>query len=220
VVNSDLLLQHFSNSLPETFKQQALSFEPVFPNNRFFPRQNRTNLSHEKKNFFFYARRQSPETLYYRGLEVVAQAVERGLLKEEDWSFYFLGDNGNLKLPRNVAIKSIGFMTSEEYTDFLGEIDLGLSLMHTPHSGYPTLELAASGAVAVTNQYANKSSLSALCANIICAPPSIDELVNALAHGADLAANKKLRAQNFEQRQLNTNWQATSDKVMSWVLKE
>ena len=66
-------------------------------------------------------------------------------------------------------------------------MDLGLCLMDTPHPSYPPLDLAASGAVVVTNTHGSKKSLEEWSRNIIAAPPSVSALIDALRDGVKLS---------------------------------
>jgi hypothetical protein len=86
-------------------------------------------------------------------------------------------------------------------------MDLGLALNLTPHPGYPSLELAASGAAVVTNSYQNKKSLERYSPNIICAEPTIDELVRAIKEGVKLTRDKEHRKQNYAKNHIGRSWQ-------------
>jgi GT2 family glycosyltransferase len=221
VVSTASLLQHLKNSGLNNFNNRSLSFEPAFPQKQFFPRASRTILSGARNNFLFYAEPQCSEALYYRGLEVIAHIVEQGILEETDWNIYFIGAVQELPtLPRNAKVNALGHLSNADYVQVLGETDLGLALMHTPHAGYPTLELASSGAVAVTNKYANKNSLASICENILCADPSVESLTEAIMRGMRLVADEKLRGRNYSKRQLNTDWRASFSQIVPWLLKD
>lgn len=220
VVNTALLLQHLKNSGLDSFNSRAISFEPAFPPKHFFPRKQRTMLGSGKRNFLFYADPERSETIYYRGLEVIANIVEQNILREESWNIYFVGDTKTPPtFPRSAHINILGRLTSEHYAQALGEADLGLALMHMPHIGYPTLELAASGAIAVTNRFANKAVLSHLCENIICVEPSVEALTEGILKGVTLATDQRARTTNFAQRRLNTDWTTSFAQVIPWLLK-
>jgi hypothetical protein len=92
------------------------------------------------------------------------------------------------------------------YADLVGTVDLGLSLMYTPHPSYPPLDLAASGAVVVTNKFGNKQDLSNYSRNIICAELDTGALVEALRIGVALAEDKQARRRNFSANALGTDW--------------
>jgi hypothetical protein len=60
--------------------------------------------------------------------------------------------------------------------------DVLLSLMLSPHPSYPPLEGAASGAIVVTNEFANKTAqaVAALSKNIIAVRPSIESVAGGI----------------------------------------
>jgi hypothetical protein len=78
--------------------------------------------------------------------------------------------------------------------------------MYTPHPSYPPLDLAASGAVVVTNRFGNKTSLSRYCGNILAADLTVPALLQALREAIALADDDAERQRRFEQRGLQTDW--------------
>ena len=102
-------------------------------------------------------------------------------------------------------------MNWSAYAELVGSVDLGLCLMSTPHPSYPPLDLAASGAVVVTNSFGNKENLQQYSSNLLCAHPDQAALVAALAEGVRLALNQDQRTRNFESNGLGRSWQAEMD---------
>jgi hypothetical protein len=72
-------------------------------------------------------------------------------------------------------MRSIGKVSYSDYANLLAEIDIGVSLMLSPHPSYPPLEMASVGAICVTNSYENKN-LSEWHPNIISRAATIDEI--------------------------------------------
>jgi glycosyltransferase involved in cell wall biosynthesis len=214
VVNTQLLLDNLAQEGFSNFEKNAVAFEPAFSSKIFHQKHMTETGSDEvagrgtKKNFFFYARPESHAALYYRGLEVISQALEQQILRHTDWTFHFVGANlAQLKLPGNVTPQVSYDLNDHEYAELLRATDLGLALNLTPHPGYQCLELAASGAAVVTNTYQNKKSLANYSANILCSEPSVESLVRALRDGVKLARDKDLRSQNYLNSKLSRNWQ-------------
>ena len=88
-------------------------------------------------------------------------------------------------------------------------MDLGLSLMASPHSSYPPLDLAAAGAVVVTNTFGpEKQSLDQYSANIICCDPSLPTLVAGIGRGVALATDAERRRANHRNSRFPTDWSA------------
>ena len=163
-----------------------------------------------KRSFIFYARPKNFRNLYYRGLEAVAAAIEAGYLDPERWDLYFIGrDLEPVSLPGGVRPKLIENLGWHDYQQLLRRMDLGLSLMASPHSSYPPLDLAAAGAVVVTNTFGRyKRSLDQYSANIICADPDLASLVTGISQGVALAQDVARREANRRSSKFATDWNA------------
>lgn len=205
LINTKLLFDHLVQDGFDNIAAQAMLFEPAFPAHIFHPR---TNALGGKHKFFFYARPNNPRNLFYLGIEVIEQAVLQQVLDLEHWDIFLVGKdipavtfNGGY-----APIKCENFSWSE-YAELVGTIDLGLSLMYTPHPSYPPLDLVASGAVVVTNRFANKCDLSSYSSNLICADLDRDALVDALRHAVSIAIDTNVREQNYHNNGLLTDWQ-------------
>jgi hypothetical protein len=212
VINTKLLHQHLAAEGFSNIARNGLWFEPAFPSATYY----RAQTSSPKRNFFFYARPQNVRNLFYRGIEVVDEAVQRGILDPAEWDFTFAGrelDPELAKLPYKPRLAQN--LSWADYAAMIRQMDLGLSLMYTPHPSYPPLDLAASGAVAVTNRYGLKQDLSGYSRNIICADTDMASLVAALEAGAALARNEPQRAANFAQSQINRDWPAAMRDVVA-----
>ena len=74
-------------------------------------------------------------------------------------------------------------MPYEAYGALLGSSDVLLSLMLSPHTSYPPLEMAAAGGLVVTNTYGPKTAeaLTAISPSIRAATPDVDALVGGLS---------------------------------------
>ena len=203
VLNTRLLRDHLVAEGFDNIGRNGLWFEPAFPAHIY--RADRPQAP--KKNFFFYARPNNVRNLFYRGLEAVDEAVQRRILDPAEWDFHFAGrdlDPALANLPYRPSLSQN--LSWSQYAALISRMDLGLALMYTPHPSYPPLDLAAAGAVAVTNRYGLKQDLSAYSGNIICADTAIDSLVTALEAGAKLACNQQQRTANFAASRINRSW--------------
>ncbi len=216
VVNSELLFEHLTtgpNALPN-IRRNGSFFEPAFPESHYYPAAvKRTPGS--KRNFFFYARPRNERNLYWRGLEAIGAALEADILRPEDWEFYFVGRAiKEVTLPRNVNPVVLQDLSWQEYAALVRSIDLGLSLMDTPHPSYPPLDLAASGAVVVTNTHGLKTSLAQYSENILTVKPTVDSLKNGMEAGARLACDEALRFANYSHNRLLRNWRTAFEPAV------
>ena len=80
--------------------------------------------------------------------------------------------------------------------------------MDTPHPSYPPLDLAACGAVVVTNSHGIKTSLARYSDNILTVSPSVDSLKDGIRAGARLACDETLRFWTLSHNQLLRSWRA------------
>jgi hypothetical protein len=205
VVNSKPLFEHLFNG-SGTHAREPMWFNPAFPA-FLLPRD---DASGGKRNFIFYAHPKMARYLYYRGLEAISGAIECGHIDPAQWDFVFIGtDLQPVALPGGVRPTLVENLGWHEYQQLLRRMDLGLSLMASPHSGYPPLDLAAAGAVVVTNTFgSDKQSLDQYSKNILCRDPELHSLIAGIGEGVTLAADKGRRSANHRNSTFLTDWNA------------
>lgn len=203
LVNSHLLLDHFQ---ADGMMVGATAFEPSFPGNLYFIDDVDASVP-RRRSFFFYARPYNSRNLYWRGLEAVSAAIDEGVLNPEEWDVYFAGHGGTeLVLPKGVRPIIPGPMAWIDYAAFIRRIDVGLSLMYTPHPSYPPIDIVASGGVAVTNRFGRKRDLRQYSPNILCSDLDVGSLVESLRSATRLAADRETRIANFGRNALQRDW--------------
>ncbi len=216
VINSETLFEHLTTGPDalDSVRQHGTWFEPAFPAAHYYP-ETANRSTETKRNFFFYARPQNLRNLYWRGLEAIGAAIEEGILRPEEWDFYFVGRAlDKLILPRDVVPTILENLPWAEYAALVRRMDLGLCLMDTPHSSYPPLDLAASGAVVVTNKRGLKTSLARYSDNILCAEPSAEALKNEIAIASKLACDDRVRFENYSRNRIPRDWRVTLEPVI------
>lgn len=212
VINTQLLYDHLIASGLENLNRSASWFEPAFPKTLFHERE---RVPGEKKRFFFYARQNNPRNLFHIGLDVIDRAINQGVLDLNEWEVFLVGkDIPNVTFGDGYVPQRCEGLEWKAYADLAGTIDLGLSLMYTPHPSYPPLDLAASGAIVVTNKFANKQDLSNYSRNIICAELDTEALVEALRTGVALAEDQQTRSRNFSANALGADWAAAFEETL------
>jgi Methyltransferase domain len=213
VVNSSVLLRHLRS---EGMAPGGIAFEPAFPSVTYYVE--RPPEEQGRRRFFFYARPNNLRNLYWRGIAAIAAAVEEGVLGPEQWDFYFVGkDAPELVLPRGVRPRVMHDLPWPEYAALVRRIDVGLSLMYTPHPSYPPLDLAASGAVVVTNRFGPKADMSNLSRNILCVEPRVSALVAGLRQAVMLAEDPATRAANATQFGMPRDWVTALAPLLDYV---
>lgn len=219
LINTRLLFDHLVASGLNNIAAKGEWFEPAFPPSVFHRRQ---AGAPGKLRFFFYARPNNLRNLFHVGLSVIDRAVHQGILDPKKWDIYLVGKHiPDVTFGDGYELRRLEELDWKSYAELAGSIDLALSLMYTPHPSYPPLDLAASGAVVVTNRFGNKQDLGEYSANIICTDANVNALVRGLNEGVALAMDKDRRTQNFQRNGLGKSWQqsfsASIDKLAETV---
>jgi O-antigen biosynthesis protein len=220
LVNTELLYRHFIQTGLEHFRAHAEFFEPAFPASAFRASARKVDGSEPgKRRLFFYARPHNLRNLFYRGIEALDEAVSRGVIDPQQWEVVFIGkDVPPVSLGGLLQPLILPPMSWKDYGAFVRSVDLGFCLMATPHPSYPPLDLAASGAVVITNRFGLKQDLSTYSDNIIVSGASVAELVAGLEQGVQLAADTDLRARNYAMNRLSRSWsESLADAVERWA---
>lgn len=144
-------------------------------------KEKRTSI---ERNFVFYSRPEVNRNLFHLGALSIITAYQKGLFNEgSNWNFYGIGI-GNVEIYLDDARKlsQLPRMSLEEYQNTIGRFDLGLSLMGSPHPSIVPFDLAASGAVVLTNSFETKTPeyFAGISANILCKEPTLAELVDGI----------------------------------------
>jgi LmbE family N-acetylglucosaminyl deacetylase len=215
VLNTRLLFDHLVADGLSNLVQQGSWFEPAFPTTVFRPRPHKAE---GKRKFIFYARPNNLRNLFYLGIEVINAAIAQQVLNPQEWEIIFVGkDIPDMSFEGGVVPTKLENLSWSDYAELAGTIDLGLSLMYTPHPSYPPLDLAASGAVVVTNRFGGKQDLDRYSANLICADAERDALVEALRQGVALARNSGQREKNFQANGLCLDWNIAFSETLERI---
>jgi hypothetical protein len=216
VLNTRLLFNHLVAEGFDNIAQNGLHFEPAFPSSVYRPRDRKA--ADGRSTFVFYARPHHSRNLFHFGVALIDKAVQRGLLDSERWRIVFVGkDVPRLILAEGLEPEIREGMGWQDYAQLLGETDVGLSLMYTPHPSYPPLDLAASGAVVVTNRHGVKQSLGVYSRNIVCADLEAEPMLEALEEALVLSRDSARRAQNLRDSTLNRDWHEALAPVLAWM---
>jgi len=212
VLNTRMLFEHMVASGLGHFKTQAQWFEPAFPATLFHERKREAG---GKRRLFFYARPKNPRNLFGPGVAAIERAIDEGVLDLDRWDIFLVG-NGipNLSFGDGYVPKRCEGLDWKAYAELVGTIDLALSLMYTPHPSYPPFDLAASGAVVVTNRFGIKQDLSAYAQNIICSDLDSESLLEAMRAGIALAEDEVTRRRNYQANGLGKSWTEAFERVL------
>ncbi|MDR6144286.1 hypothetical protein ACFX59_17400 [Sphingomonas sp. NCPPB 2930] len=210
VVNSQLLLTHFQATDTAGPAQRGIAFEPAFPTTIYHPD------SHEgRRNLVFYARPDHPRNLFLRGVAVLDKAFAAGLFPVDEWNVHFFGINIQKMIFPGRPVQYHNGLSWSDYASLIRQADLGFSLMYTPHPSYPPLDLAASGAVVVTNVFGPKGKDAHYSENILYKPLDIDALFDGLRQGVARVADDATRKAAHASARLNRDWATSFAPVLA-----
>jgi O-antigen biosynthesis protein len=211
-VNTQGLLDHLVGSGLPHLARTARAFEPAFPPNVY---SRRAKAPGSKRRFMFYARPEHPRNIFYFGLEVLDRAVAQGVLDPDRWDIVLVGSHiPAFTFCDGTQPRRLENLPWNEYAEFAGGVDLALSLMYTPHPSYPPFDLAASGAVVVTNRFGNKTDLSDRCGNIFMAELEVESMLATLREASARVDDEATRQAHYASRRLPTDWAQTLTPVV------
>jgi glycosyltransferase involved in cell wall biosynthesis len=161
----------------------ALVFEPALDRTLFHPR----TAAHAKRprRLLVYARpTKGLRNLFELAIAALQKAIVEGVLDPAEWEFLGIGEAfSQVDLSAGAVLRPAPWRTLADYATQLRESDVLLSCMLSPHPSYPPLEMAASGGLVVTTEYANKTAeqLTRWSPNIIGVAPTIEDIDRGLA---------------------------------------
>ena len=217
IVNEPTLLEHLSRHGDLVFDvhdpDRAVSFMPAVDRSVFKHR----HRSSGARRFVFYARPKHPRNLFDLGLRALSDAVDHGAFDGAEWDFVAIGgETRTLPLPRGRAVRPISRLAYRDYATFLADSDILLSLMLSPHTSYPPLEMATAGGVVITNTFSTKTAadLAAISPAIRGAPPDVDHLSAAIAQAASEVSRRRPEPLATS---LPGSWDESMDAVVPWL---
>ena len=212
IVNTKYLFDYFSETVPNITKN-GIYFEPAFSKNLYKP----SKINNKKKKLFFYSRHNNPRNMYYYGLKIINLGIERGIINLEEWDIYCAGaDMPNINLTSEVQIVNLGLMDWTAYAEFIGTVDLALSLMYTPHPSYVPYDIACSGGVVLSNKCANKEEFE-FNKNVILSDLNIEIFMVNLEKAIELANDSKTRDENMQNSTIIRDWSEALNDVLNYM---
>lgn len=185
IVNESLLLEHLVEQDAGRFtNDSSVSFEPAVDRSLFFVDK---STRPARRRLLFYARPSAPRNLFELGLVALKRAADRGAFPPDEWELLFMGERvAPARLNDSVVIRPLDWLDYDGYGRLLRSADVGLALMLSPHTGYPTIEMAACGVQVITNTYSVKTvdRLREISPNITAVDATADAVADALVEVA------------------------------------
>lgn len=157
IFNTTLLRDHFADQGFAFASPVAPAFHPAIDISRYAgpPRPERT--AGAPRRLALYGRPEVSRNMFPTAIEALARFVTAEGLGPKDIELVSIGlRHGPVTLPGGLTLTSLGKLPWADYPDYLRQVDLGLSLMYSPHPSHPPIEMAASGVRVVTNSFGPK----------------------------------------------------------------
>ena len=134
------------------------TFMPAVDRAVFAPRR-ADRAAGAPRRLVFYARPRNPRNLFEIGLRALRVAAAQGVFDRAHGSSWPSARTCRTCHCRiDTTLRAQPWMPYEAYGGLLGRSDVLLSLMLSPHTSYPPLEMAAAGGLVVTNTYGPKTA--------------------------------------------------------------
>ena len=223
LINEQFLADHMTENgigrfADPGFISRCAVFEPAVDRRLFYP----IETTGSPRQLLFYARPGELRNLYGIGFEALRAATSHPLFADGNWRFVAIGSSesrgksgtfgtalgGRLPLNGTQFLHAAPWLTYEDYARMIRESDILLSLMLSPHTSYPVLEMAACGKIAVTNTFGSKSEerLTAISTNIIAASPTVEAIRDGLISAAGRLASGSAASTDIA---LPSDWHTT-----------
>lgn len=180
IFNTTLLRDHFAAQGMDFATPEAMAFRPSIDVDRY-AQPARAPRDGRPLRLALYGRPEVPRNMYSTAIEALAQFLETARIAPTEIELVSIGlAHAPVTLPGGHRLESLGKLPWEEYPGYLRAVDLGLSLMYSPHPSHPPIEMAASGVRVVTNGFGPKD-LGRLSPAITSTAPTATALAAALA---------------------------------------
>ncbi|MFN3971087.1 MAG: glycosyltransferase [Gemmobacter sp.] len=178
VFNTSLLRDYFAVMGHGFAATDSAAFHPSIDIDRY-ARGLRPDRTGAPRRIAVYGRPEVPRNMFPTAVEALCDFIAAEGLTPDRVEVLSVGlRHEPVALANGVVMTSLGKLPYEDYPDWLLTVDLGLSLMLSPHPSHPPIEMAASGARVVTNRFATKD-LSRLTPAIL----SVDGTAAGVAQG-------------------------------------
>jgi len=217
IVNEPSLLEHLrrDGDLPigPDEGDRAISFMPAVDRTTFRARDRHADV----RRIVFYARPAHPRNLFELGLRALAEAVRRPVFTDGGWEFIAIGGETRVwRLSDRYLLVPQPKLTYRDYAAYLGESDVLLSLMLSPHTSYPPLEMATAGGLVVTNTFGGKTAatLAAISPAIRGVRPDVESVAAAIVQAAEEVTSGRPIGPPTT---LPSSWDESLREVMPWL---
>ncbi|MGW5362430.1 rhamnosyltransferase WsaF family glycosyltransferase [Actinopolymorpha pittospori] len=180
----------------------------------------------QSRRLLFYARPEShaSRNMFELGLLAIDRTLELGALR--GWELRGIGcltSGRRVRFGSGARLDLVPRTSQRHYAELLGEHDVGLALMYTPHPSLVPIEMASAGMLTVTNTFENKdpAALAAISTNLVAVEPTVEAVAEGLRRAAAGVGDVTGRSIGSEVR-WSRDWdqaldEALVDRIMSFL---
>jgi len=216
LVNTQGLLTHLIDTKVDNLADNGYAFTPSF-SSFTYPGRRLADRGERLPRICFYARPKNPRNLFMHGLSALDQAIGKGIITDE-MEVVFMGTNLQAFRFMNGSVSSIVENLSwDEYREFVRTVDVGISLMASPHPSYPPFDMLASGAVVLTNLWPGKPSLGGSLKRVVEVNPTVTDIIDGIAQAIDMMHAVENEPYEVDNIPFFQSWQQNLKDSIEWV---
>ncbi len=225
IFNERLLRAHFAAANvgrfgPDAGSDLAIAFDPSVDRGLFSRSAYPADPARPPaRRLLLYARPRIDRNCYTLALRALRTAVQGGLFDDEEWEFVAIGaEVPELALSDRHVLRPSGWLGYADYARLLSQSDLLLSLMLSPHTSYPPVEMAGAGNLVVTNVLGAKTAeaLRAISPRILGVSPVVEDLVGALRDAVGMIRADRVPAGDIA---LPGTWSEALADAVPWLAR-
>jgi len=230
VVSSQTLLDHFVaeglGSIPhsaEAGNVHVLPCASVSKSHRVRALSSKAKPVEGKRTLLFYARpSKASRNLYELGLFAISQAIQLRIFDPDEWEFLSLGEDiEDVEMGDGAVLRNIPWLDYGQYLSTVAAADIYISLMESPHTGFPILESAQLGVIGLTTTYGlkDKQFFERLSPLIVAAEPTTADVLEGLRKCVELVEQERLpnRAHSQELLGFVEPLSSASEAAARWI---
>jgi len=190
-----------------------LSFHPAIDIPRYAGLRRTPN---KVRRLVVYGRPEVARNLFPIAVEATEKFLNQSQISPSEIEILSVGlKHPDVRLSQVHQIRSLGKIPWDDYPNFLSSIDIGLSLMLSPHPSHPPIEMAVAGARVVTNGFSNKD-LRNLSGGILSVEPTVTDVSGALAEAWRLGSPSQ-QSRNIDLRCLGRPMSEMVDDLSAFI---
>lgn len=213
LASSNSLLRYLKENsiISDAQSLKSISFDNAYSSSIYGKDEFYEIKNTNKKRFVFYSRPAVNRNMFEMAALALIDAYKKGAFNDGEWEFFGMGiGNTSVRLGDDIKVTQLPRMPLNEYEAITKTFDLCLTLMSSPHPSLIPMDLAASGAIVVTNTFETKTSkyLTGISKNIIPARPELQALSAAIVEGVKRTRDSKARYEHAA-----VNWPKSWDET-------